>query len=278
MHATVRRLLLAAAVVGLLVVGVVFADAATNGAQRTPAALAQYVPPSKGGGGGGSGGSSGVPPDLTVLVSSSASTTPSVGSELDFYLTVETKNVGGSSNTRLDLTLPAGWTYASSYADRGPGCTGTPPTLHCNTGWINPSTRTHVTLFGTVAQAGDETLVATITSLQEPEADPSNNTTTLQITPAGATTTHPPAPKPVLSAPTVAGVPALGAVIRVALVPGARYSWQLCALRCKPIAGATKPTLKITKAFLGHSLRIVVIANGTSQVSKKIPVRPRAAR
>jgi hypothetical protein len=266
------------AVAGLLACGVIFASAATNGTDGAPAALAQYTPPAKKGGGGGGGGGSALPPDLAVKVSASSSTPPAVGSELDFYLSVVTENVGGASGTRLDLTLPAGWTYKSSYSDRGSGCTGTPPTLHCDTGWINPSVHTTVTLFGTVAQPGDLTLVATITSLQEPEANPSNNSITLKLTPAGSSTQTskppatlpPPVRFPILAVPAFAKI---GTVLRVAKAKGATYVWQICTSSCRVIPGATKSTLKLTNAFLGHSVRVVVRVGGKSKASKKVKVK-----
>lgn len=276
---TLRSLVALLAVAGLLACGVIFASAATNGTDGAPAALMQYTPPSKSGGGGG-GGSSALPPDLAVNVSASSSFPPAVGSELDFYLSVVTKNVGGASGTELDLQLPSGWTFKSSYSDRGSGCTGTPPTLRCDTGWINPSAHTNVTLFGTVAQAGDLTLVATIKSLQEPEADPSNNTTTLKLTPTGSSTqtSKPPATQrppvttklPILVLPAFAKV---GTVLRVAKAKGATYVWQICISTCRVIRGATKPTLKLTKAFVGHSVRVVVHMKGKTRASKKVKVK-----
>ena len=284
MARTLRSLVVLLAVAGLLACGVIFASAATNGTDGAPAALMQYTPPSSsggGGGGGGGGGSSALPPDLAVNVSASSAFPPPVGSELDFYLSVVTKNVGGASGTELDLQLPAGWTYKSSYSDRGSGCTGTPPTLRCDTGWINPSAHTNVTLFGTVAQAGDLTLVATVKSLQEPEADPSNNTTTLKLTSAGSstqttpsTTQRPPVKVklPLLVVPRFATV---GTVLRVAKAKGARYVWQICASTCRVIRGATKPTLKLTKAFVGHSVRVVVHLGGKTKASKKVKVKIR---
>lgn len=255
-----------------MAVGAVFANAATNGTDAWPADRSQYTPPA-------GGGSSAVPPDLTVDVSASSATTPAVGGELDFYITVSTKNIGGSSSTRLELTLPQGWTYKSSFADRGPGCTGTPPTLRCDTGWINPSVRTHVTLFGTVAQQSDMTLVATIRSLQEPEANPANDSTSLKLSLTGTTTQKSPPPptpsKPAvkLAVPVVTGRAAIGGILRITPRAGLAYQWQVCAGTCRAIKGATRPTLKLTRAFVGHSVRIVVIANGKSKASKKIAVK-----
>lgn len=284
---TLRGLVVFLAVAGLLACGVLFASAATKGTDGAPAALMQYTPPAKkgsgGSSGGGGGGSSALPPDLAVKVSASASFPPAVGSELDFYLSVVTENIGGSSATELDVQLPVGWTYKSSYSDRGSGCTGTPPTLRCDTGWINPSAHTTVTLFGTVAQAGDLTLAATVKSLQEPEADPTNNSVTLKLTQAGSSTqtSKPPAtqPAPGMTTPMLA-LPAfasVGKIVRVTPTKGATYLWQLCISTCRPILGATKPTLKLTSAFAGHSVRVVVSVAGRTKTSNKIKVKISAA-
>jgi hypothetical protein len=74
----------------------------------------------------------GIGPDLHVVVTASAATSPPVGSELDFFVTVSSKNVGSVSDVRLNLTLPAGYTVTHTYADRGPGCTGAASNLTCD--------------------------------------------------------------------------------------------------------------------------------------------------
>jgi hypothetical protein len=39
------------------------------------------------------------------------------------------------------------------------------------------------------------------------------------------------------------------------------------------IPGATKSTLKLTKAFVGHSVRVVVNVGGKTKASKKVKVK-----
>jgi Domain of unknown function DUF11 len=74
-------------------------------------------------------------PDLHVVVTASAATSPPVGSELDFFVTVSSKNVGGASDVRLNVTLPPGYTVTHTYADRGPGCTGAASKLTWDVAW-----------------------------------------------------------------------------------------------------------------------------------------------
>jgi hypothetical protein len=249
--------------------------------------------PSNGGGGGGGsgGGGGGLPPDLHVDISASASSGPrAVGSELDVYVTVSTKNAGGSSAVKLDLALPTGYTLKSTYTDRGGGCTGAAPSLTCDVAWINADAATHVTVFGSVAQAGELDFTATVTSLLEPEYDAGDNTLTLKLvlpaarpaTPSGGGPTAP----TVKAAPLVSGKPAPGGTLRAAPAKwsstpaSVAYRWQLCrGTVCTAITGATKTTLRVAKAYVGHSVRIVAIAaiNGTTvkSASRKVAIRKR---
>lgn len=253
-------------------------------------------PPPSGGGGGGSGGgdSSGVPPDLHVEISTGATSAPAVGGELDYTITVSSKNVGGSSAVRLDVTLPAGYKVTRADRDRGPGCTGTAPTLTCDVGWINPAASTHVWIFGTVGQPGDQTLTAAATSLLEPEVDPTDNALTLTLKPVVAPSQPAPnstitytAPPQTLRPPKVTGTAQVGSVLRVgpprwsATPTSIHYRWQLCTGgRCAAIAGATGRGLRVSQRFSGRSIRVVVIAQfGMSRVtstSGRVGVRPKA--
>jgi hypothetical protein len=208
-----------------------------------------------------------------VDVAASSATAPAVAAELDFFVTVTSKNAGGSSDARLDLTLPAGYSVTRTYADRGPGCTGTAPTLICDVAWINASTGTHVQIFGTVGQAGEQDLTATVTSLVEREFNPADNTATLKLLPlttqpagGGGGTRHraPAALKP----PTVTGKPRVGSVLHASPATWTfrpdrvTYQWQLCTAKgCRSIAGATKPTLRLTGADVGKRLRVVETAS-----------------
>src|SRR5581483_2983541 len=161
-------------------------------ARSTPPAP---VPPPAGGGGGGAGG---VPPDLHVELTASATAPPAVGSELLYTIKVTTANVGSASDARLNVTLPAGFTVTRIYADRGPGCTGTAPSLVCDVAWISPGIGTTVMIWGTVGQAGELDATATVSSLLETElaANLGDNTATLKLVPPAAPFTPPPVPKP----------------------------------------------------------------------------------
>ncbi|HEX6789137.1 MAG TPA: hypothetical protein VF091_07845, partial [Gaiellaceae bacterium] len=215
--------------------------------------------------------------DLHVDVTASAPAPPPVGSELDFFVTVSSKNVGGSTDVRLDLTLPTGWTYSHSYADRGPGCAGTPPNLSCDVAFINPSATTHVQLYGTVSQAGELDLTATATSLLEPEANPADNTFTLKLVPAAPpapTPTPTPTPSP-LPVPKLIGTAKIGSTLHVVPLAGARYQWQLCTSKvCVPIKGATKPRLTLLKSYAGERVRILVTLRAKRVASRMVTVRP----
>jgi hypothetical protein len=262
----------------------------------TPVATTPQPPPSTpppptsdgaGSSGGGGGGSSGIPPDLYVEISATSTTAPAIGSELDFAVVVSSRNVGGSSDVRLDLKLPAGYKLTRIDRDRGPGCTGTPPNLSCDVAWINASTSTRVWIFGTVGQDGEQDFTATATSLLEPEFDPRDNTATLKLPPVSTTASGPFAPPPqVLRVPKLVGSGRIGGLLRVA--PGAwstapmrvTYRWELCMRRCVTIPSATTKTLRIIRSYAGHSIRIVATATfesvSRSTPSARIKVRPRA--
>jgi hypothetical protein len=249
--------------------------------------------PSSGGGGGGGGGAGGVPPDLHVELTSNAATVPPVGSEVLYFVTVSTKNVGASSETRLDLTLPAGYTVTRSYADRGPGCTGIAPTLTCNVAFISPGVNTNVTIWGTVGQAGELVATATVTGLVETElaATLADNTVTLKISPpvqsgggggntgGGNQIVTPSA----VRAPALSGKPTTGSILRAVPATWSQkptrvsYQWQLCATACVAIKNANSPTLKLLKRYAGKSVRVVVTARfpgaTVKSASKKVAVK-----
>ena len=242
----------------------------------TVTTAAPEPPPSGGGGGGGGGGgSSGIPPDLHVTAQASAATAPAPGGELDFTITVTTVSVGGTSDARLDLTLPAGYAVTRVVADRGPGCGGTAPALSCDVGWINPNASTTVVVFGTVGQAGAQKLTATATSLLEPELNAADNTAVVELAPASVPAPtapfRPPASKTVqvtlVSRPAIAGAHRVGALLHAraprwnAPAQHLRYSWQLCsATACIAISRQHSATLLVGRAAAGRSVRLVVAA------------------
>jgi IPT/TIG domain/Domain of unknown function DUF11 len=248
---------------------------ARSAEEFTPVAPPPPAPQPSGSGGGSSGG---IPPDLHVEVAASSAVPPPAGSDLLFFVTVSSRNVGGSSDVRLDLRLPAGYTLGHVQADRGPGCAGTPPALSCDVGWINQRASTHVTIFGTVAQPGELELSATAASLLEPELDASDNTATLKLVPPPSPPSPatngggPPASR--LPVPRPSGARVAGSVLRVPLLPGVRYRWQLCtAKRCVPIPGATKAALRLLRSYGGKSVRVFETRGGAAVVSTRIPVR-----
>ena len=61
------------------------------------------------------------------------------------------KNLGNSSDTALELTLP-GLTPTRVYTDRGT-CEVKAPKILCQVAFITRDTSTHVTVWTTVAQA-----------------------------------------------------------------------------------------------------------------------------
>jgi hypothetical protein len=246
------------------------------------------LPPPAGGGGGGGGG--GLGPDLQVAVSASSQVLPANGSDFIFTVTVSMKNSGNSSDTRLLVTVPAGFTVTRVYTDRG-GCSYAAPTLFCDVAWINPTNPTHVTIFGTISEQVNLSLVATVTSLLEPEFDPTNNTTTMQVflpdvagagikTPAGVTAFK------LVKAPTVTGRTKPGATLRAKPATWTKtpqkvaYQWQVCSKsRCTAIRGAKKLTLKLGAGLRGRTIRFTVTATSDTTTltssSKRLTIKRR---
>jgi hypothetical protein len=250
-----------------------FSIVATNriGAGAAASVSATPTAPSSGGGGGGGGGSSGIPPDLNVEVSASSTTAPAVGAELDYFITVSSKNGGGSSETTLRIALPAGYAVVSTYSDRGPGCTGAAPNLTCNVAFINRTASTHVRISGAVGQAGEQDLTATVSGYPEPELNPADNTVTLKVPPplspttggsgnSGGSTTL-----AALTPPHLSGHATVGGMLH-AVSPKwsdppthVSYQWQLCAHAvCRPIPGATAKTLAVRRSYVGKTVRVIV--------------------
>jgi hypothetical protein len=239
------------------------------------------------GGGGGSGGG-GVPPDLHVDLTSNASQTPPVGTEVIYFVKVSTKNAGAASVVRLDLTLPAGYTVTRTYTDRGPGCTGSAPKLTCDVAWVAAGTNSNVTIWGTVGQAGEQDMAATVTSLveTEPAATLADNTVTLKLlppqAPPGGSTSKP--PPQLTRALRVSGPARPGGVLHArpplwSPKPSkVTYQWQLCTpTACRAISGADSLSLKITHAYVGKSVRLEATATVDTRIVKtystKIAIR-----
>ena len=71
------------------------------------------------------------------------------------------------------------------------------------------------------------------------------------------------------------GSPFVGAVLRVSVKRGVTYQWQVCRAVCRPIHGATKPTLRLVRSYLGRSVRLVTLSHGKRAASKKIQIKLR---
>ena len=246
------------------------------------AVTATFDAASSGGSGGGGGG--GLAPDIEVVLGASSAAAPPVGSALDVYVTVDSRNSGGSSDVLLVVTLPAGYTYQSHYTDRG-SCTHSGQKLTCDAAFIGHTTATHVRISGTVTQAGELDVTASAEGSPEPEFDRSNNTATLKLLPpaqeggGGAQT-----PLRVVRPPVLSGRPQVGRALHAtaptwsALPARVTFQWQLCrASACRPIPGAHTLTLKLVRSYAGRSVRLVATATSaggvTRAASKRIAVK-----
>lgn len=123
--------------------------------------------------------------DLFVEIAPSVPDTPPVGGSLDYAVTVSEKNVGASSDVRVVVSLPVGYTATSAYADRGSGCTVAAQTVVCDIGGISTLTPTaQVIISGLVDEPGDKNATVTATSVveQEPDATLGDNTAIARVT------------------------------------------------------------------------------------------------
>lgn len=91
-----------------------------------------------------------------------------------------------------------------------------------------------------------------------------------------------------LTRPSIHGGSAVGSVVRVAPVRWSAqpsrvsYRWERCTIeRCVAIAGATGPSLRLTRADARHAIRVAVTATVAGQeirvLSRDLYVRARAA-
>jgi hypothetical protein len=214
---------------------------------------------------GGAGG--GVAPDLTVGIVPSLQTLPAAGGELDLALTVSTLNAGGSSDAQLDVDPPAGFALVRASTDRGT-CSASALHLTCDVAWINPTTSTHVTLVGTVAQAVPLRFAATVASTVETELDPSDNSTSVTVAPAVVPVEASPGKVVALRAlrpPLVVGRAAAGRTLHARAGSWSRapsrvsYRWQLCRRsHCRTVAGTT---LHLRRTDVGATVRLVARAS-----------------
>jgi hypothetical protein len=231
---------------------------------------------SSGGGGGGGGGSGSIYPDLSVVITADAATPPPVGSPLVYQFTVADRpQTVGASDVLAEVTLPAGFTVTRTYTDRGKGCTIGAPGLVCDLDFVSPDAAGHVTIWGTVGQAGPQTFVVRTRHFLQ-DGNPADDSTTLTLQSAAATpppastattvSTHAKAPH-ATRPPAIIGAHTTGAILRVRQPtwssPPTRlaYQWQICTKKfCAAIKDATKPTLKLRAADARGSVRVVVTA------------------
>jgi uncharacterized protein DUF11 len=204
-----------------------------------------------------------------VGLAASAQTLPTVGAELDVTVTVSTKNAGGSSDAQLDVDLPAGFSLARTYTDRG-SCSGGGSHVTCDVAWINTTTSTHVTLFGTVAQAAPLSFTAVVASKVESELDPSNNSATVTVQPAPVPVDEPvggtgrPAALRAIKRPQIVGRAAAGRTLYARAGSWSRvprrvsYRWQICGrASCRTASGVS---LRLRRADVGRTVRILAVA------------------
>lgn len=195
--ATAATYLLAAADVGKTIRAVV---TGTNSAGSSSATSAQTAVVAAGGGGGGGaggggavgggavggtaggGGGGGSLPDLGVAVSASPSNA-SVGGTLNYIVTVTNLNAGYATGINLTDVLPKDVTLLSTYAEHGPGCTGT-TTVRCFLDFLLGTNSTNVRITVRVDSPGELVNPASIT-LDQTDINPANNKAELRTTVAG---------------------------------------------------------------------------------------------
>jgi hypothetical protein len=165
--------------------------AATNTGGTTgfiPSAVSPKIvaAPVSGGGGGGGGG----PVDVAISFGASPATLL-VGGTLSY--TVSASSVAGSaSNVTAVINLPAGVTFVSASANRGPGCTGT-TTVTCNLDFLSGSLVATVNIVTTATASGS--LVATASLTTTPgDANTANNSATVTTVVTTPVVTPPPPP------------------------------------------------------------------------------------
>ena len=147
--------------------------------------------------GAGAGGG-GAPPDL-VLTKRASRTTALVGDQVVFYVTVSLKpdQMVTQTATQVMVTdeLPSGLTVISTYADRGPGCSGT-TVLSCNLDFLFGAVKATITIVTRVNQTGALVNRASVRS-SESDPDLSNNSASATVT----VSTPAPPPPPVSAGP-----------------------------------------------------------------------------
>ncbi len=185
--------------------------------RRALRALSGVLPMTAAPPGGGGGGAA---PDVRVQVSAEQSTAPDVGGQIVWHVTASDHvNSQSAFGVFADVTLPAGFTVTNTYSDRGSGCVAAAPGLVCNLDWISPTNPGHVTVCGTVGQAGPQTLSVHLRR-QSREGNPADDTASLTLQPAAPfTPSTQPTPakpmKPVIGRASISPGPAAGKRVTV---------------------------------------------------------------
>jgi uncharacterized repeat protein (TIGR01451 family) len=153
---------------------------------------------SSGGSSGGGGGGGGLP-DLSVA-GSVTNSTPAVGDNVTFFVTVTDKNGKPAQPLYLNVALGGGLQFVSASADRGNGCTVVSAgQIKCFLDWLSSDVpAAHLQIVTKVVAATDQTFSGTAAAGQG-ELNPADNTLSLTLNAAPATTI------------TTSGVPAGGA-------------------------------------------------------------------
>lgn len=166
------------------------------GAYEAPA----VAPPPPSGGGGGGGGGGGAIPDLRLVGSVNPAQAP-VGGAVTFVLIASTPDDSPAERVFVTVNVPTGLTITGTTADRGPGCGPiSGQVLTCNLDFLAGGAAKvgTITIGALVAQAGEQSLTATLTS-RAGDRNAADNTIELKVN-TPVVTPQPPV-SPVPSAP-----------------------------------------------------------------------------
>jgi len=108
------------------------------------------------------------------------SPSPGIGGEVDFLVGVN--NTGNQTGSDIELTVqlpPALHLQGPPFYELGSGCTGT-STLRCNLGSLAAASSTLIRFGVLVNEGGPQTLTATVSS-SNPDANPSDNSSSITI-------------------------------------------------------------------------------------------------
>jgi hypothetical protein len=145
---------------------------------------------SGGGGSGGGGGGTGGSLDLSITGYQTPAN-PLVGDNVSYVLSADDLTSNQlAQNVVLNVTLPAGVSYVTSYADRGSGCAVVSSSqLRCFLDFLSGAApHANILITAKVVAGGTHVLTATLTA-QQSESTLANNTLTLTYLSGAAGTT-----------------------------------------------------------------------------------------